>query len=1064
MLKIKLLIIIIHLIFTNEILAFKIVDAQSEFFDLVPDKSVVYKVILSKHPQIVIIKNHEIDTYTEISIDGNKKYYASWMGLNGFYYIFIPSGTHYLELKINALDSSNQQSIIEIKHASLINISKGIIDAFKDHSNATEMRYQHYNGGADKRLETIKLFSHSKSIFIQNNFSFFAALSSYETAITLNELSRNTESIKELDIAIKYWNKPEFIYQKLQATNVKGLVLWQQQKLDRALFVFKELLKEFKILNNTTFIAQTLSNIGLIYWDMNEIIKAQFSYIEALLIQDITFKTNQEYLNSEPFRVRLTNNNLKSVAATINNLALTYDALGNPNIAENLWVIYLGLSQSLSDKNTLAQAENNISLIYLYKANYKKAKNLLEQAIKTFKKTNNKRWLSLSQHNLGQVYLKLGLFNLAEIQFNKAIGIRDEINNPKGLIESRLKLMEIYRKQGQYKKSIAMSANTIGLAKKINHHKSIASIHLNNYHISKVNNNLTKAEQHINKAIKVAKGKTYKRLFSKLLVNKAELLLLQNNSLAAIEILKEQTEELKNIWDTKLLNTANNLLAKAYIQNKDYELAEKTINNEIDNLNFYINSSNSNKIRSDLTRMLKQTLSIYALISVRLNKPEGGFVKINQMLARHQKINHNGADSESNISSESIHNLLDKIKYKSIALENNNLSADDRKEIQNNIIELKAKLDFSYTAQDNNKELQISFKAIQDKLDGETLVIQFTIGDAGGTSWWISKDRVESHVLANKQDISKLIESARGFFMQKNKSFVSIKDLSTELLAPLKHFKNIKRILLILDEPLNLVPFYALNDPRYAHNQGLIDTTVIKRLVTVSSIFNYGSEQISKNDGALIIADPVTSTNDLRLKDITIKTENTQSFDRLLGTQFEANNLGKLLNAEVLQGFEANINNFHASGFNNKKILHFATHAFFHPEISGLSSLVLSSYNKDGSNHKSTFLRALEISNMDLNNDLVVLSGCETGVGIYDDSLGLNGLTHSFIQAGAQNLIASLWKVNDRVTERMMTEFYRGYTNGLGINEALWQAQKLIRNNPRTRHPKYWAGWFLLSR
>ena len=221
---------------------------------------------------------------------------------------------------------------------------------------------------------------------------------------------------------------------------------------------------------------------------------------------------------------------------------------------------------------------------------------------------------------------------------------------------------------------------------------------------------------------------------------------------------------------------------------------------------------------------------------------------------------------------------------------------------------------------------------------------------------------------------------------------------------------------------------------------------------------------INNNTQALIIADPVTSANDIRLKNIDVEAENIHPFRRLKGTQFEAENLEELLNAQVLQGFEANTDNFYESSFRNKKILHFATHAFFHPEISGLSSLVLSSYKKDGSNNKSTFLRALEISNMNLTNDLVVLSGCETGVGIYDDSLGLNGLTHSFIQAGAHNLIASLWKVNDRVTEKMMTKFYHGYTSGLDINEALWQAQKLIRNNPRTRHPKYWAGWFLLSK
>ena len=53
--------------------------------------------------------------------------------------------------------------------------------------------------------------------------------------------------------------------------------------------------------------------------------------------------------------------------------------------------------------------------------------------------------------------------------------------------------------------------------------------------------------------------------------------------------------------------------------------------------------------------------------------------------------------------------------------------------------------------------------------------------------------------------------------------------------------------------------------------------------------------------------------------------------------------------------------------------------------------------------------------------DLLVLSGCETGVA---ESLGgheFAGLSQAFVQAGVRCLVASLWAVEDPATEQLMT-------------------------------------------
>lgn len=57
--------------------------------------------------------------------------------------------------------------------------------------------------------------------------------------------------------------------------------------------------------------------------------------------------------------------------------------------------------------------------------------------------------------------------------------------------------------------------------------------------------------------------------------------------------------------------------------------------------------------------------------------------------------------------------------------------------------------------------------------------------------------------------------------------------------------------------------------------------------------------------------------------------------------------------------------------------------------------------------------------------DLAVLSACETGRGEAAAGEGLLGIQRALQVAGVRNSIASLWKVDDLATQRLMTRFYR---------------------------------------
>ena len=107
---------------------------------------------------------------------------------------------------------------------------------------------------------------------------------------------------------------------------------------------------------------------------------------------------------------------------------------------------------------------------------------------------------------------------------------------------------------------------------------------------------------------------------------------------------------------------------------------------------------------------------------------------------------------------------------------------------------------------------------------------------------------------------------------------------------------------------------------------------------------------------------------------------------------------------------------------------------------------------------------ARDIMLTDLPADLVVLSACETGVGRAYRGEGLLGLPRAFLIAGAQRVVASLWKADDEATSFLMTRFYAGLAGGKPAAAALCAAQAAVKADKRWAHPYYWAAWVIWGR
>lgn len=161
----------------------------------------------------------------------------------------------------------------------------------------------------------------------------------------------------------------------------------------------------------------------------------------------------------------------------------------------------------------------------------------------------------------------------------------------------------------------------------------------------------------------------------------------------------------------------------------------------------------------------------------------------------------------------------------------------------------------------------------------------------------------------------------------------------------------------------------------------------------------------------------------------------------------------------------------------NPVVLHVATHGFFIPKSkkknavkvdpmlrSGILLAGVSDYYQGESDLTSDdgILTAYEASSLDLEETkLVILSACETGLGDLSSGEGVYGLQRGFEIAGAQNILMSLWKVDDEATKALMGYFYKEWLKSKDIREAFFRAQTKLRAS--YDHPYYWGAFVMVG-
>jgi CHAT domain-containing protein len=280
---------------------------------------------------------------------------------------------------------------------------------------------------------------------------------------------------------------------------------------------------------------------------------------------------------------------------------------------------------------------------------------------------------------------------------------------------------------------------------------------------------------------------------------------------------------------------------------------------------------------------------------------------------------------------------------------------------------------------------------------------------------------------------------------------------------------SVKHLIISPDSDLQLISFGALKGE---DDHRLVDVDRYQITYVTSGRDLPGQELRPRGGGvSLIVANPDMPRFDFAK--VNGPTSNSiidqlRSAGPLPESEMEANGVARILALPPTRVLKrAAATEEAVKGVKGPKILHLATHGFFfgtseteqHDPLIR-SVLLLAPSSSPGRPKQNGVLTAKEAASLNLEGtQLVVLSGCETGAGDPRAGDGVYGFRRALQIAGAQSLLVTLWKVDDRATTTFMEFFYDALVAGKGAGEALKQAQLALASKTEYSHPFYWAAF-----
>jgi len=326
-----------------------------------------------------------------------------------------------------------------------------------------------------------------------------------------------------------------------------------------------------------------------------------------------------------------------------------------------------------------------------------------------------------------------------------------------------------------------------------------------------------------------------------------------------------------------------------------------------------------------------------------------------------------------------------------------------------------------------------------------TTIISYDMKGEFVYAWVLSNNKIDLYKLGKSQRIRDKIDEYYQYvskrpFKYSNKFEVELSEL---LISPIADHINTKGIVIIPDGNIQKVPFsslrlnkkymYEMYNINYSPSLHVLESLKIRKSkrpenITETTLFMAYDTHDQNSDAAI---------------------NGTKQEFLSVSTLFKSKNVLAMTHPFKTKSIFDKLQSQYFS------YVHFATHAENNYSFPSLSSLKFT-------NNKNVY--AKDISKINLQSELVVLSACETSNAKTNINEGYLGMPAAFLSAGSDSVLVSLWKVDDTATKELMAQFYdRIMVYGETKAQALSFAQAKIKSIEGWQQPYFWAGWQLVG-
>ncbi|UPQ80184.1 CHAT domain-containing protein [Flavobacterium azooxidireducens] len=738
-----------------------------------------------------------------------------------------------------------------------------------------------------------------------------------------------------------------------------------------------------------------------------------------------------------------------------NQFGLTQESISS---YETAWQLFL--SQKLMDYDIIEYCLKPLGNLYTKIGDYDNAEHIIKSYLYTANKENNNELIYAGILNLSNVYQASGKSELAIDLIKKSLKNTSLTEIQKASLFNNLGTN--YTIQQQYELAEIAFKKAISILKNQNEPETASNSYRNLTQLYLQKNNLEKANQEFEQA-----KKYFFQIQNQTLRERAKFYLetaliyqtQKNNQQALLEISKIYTLLIPNFTKKTNFPTINQLYAETILletldlhatlltENNQFEkaLACYELAFEVEKLIQWVLIHENSKIINQLRNKnrVQKCLEVYTYLhKIDKNKAhlEKAFLLAEQnkfLVLRTEKEN----NSNRSIQEKKLMNELQ--NWNAIYLNEQNKSFPSIEKMNQAILK-QNEIMLQLKSKEKKKliEKKIDIKSLFTQLkEDDAVLISYFLGDQKLFLFKIENNELTLSEIKNTVKEKKIITDFLNYFNDPNaisnnsNGYNSQANLVYNFLKIPKKSTQ-KNLVIFPDGILNFLPFEALitkktNNSSFAEMNYLLHDYKIGYQTSV--YFYLNQKPLHHKSETILGVFPIFKN----------------SSSELLFSKEEANFIKSHFKGLALENHEASFENFKKNS-SNYSILHLSTHASAGDEFTPAS---IRFFDRE--------VNYTEFYNLDTTSDLVVLSACETGIGKLYQSEGALSIARGFQMNGNQNLLFSLWKVNDYTTFTLMKNFYSNLKNDLGYFEANHQSKMDYLNDKNLsnskKSPYYWS-------